>query len=82
MRRAGSADYLPENFDRRFHGDVTLEDALRHSLNLPAVATLDRIGAGRFEAALTDAGAQIHMPRRADAEPGLGAGAWRRRHHA
>ncbi len=68
-RRFGG--YLPENFDRRFHGDVTLEDALRHSLNLPAVATLDRIGAGRFEAALTDAGAQIHMPRRADAEPGL-----------
>jgi penicillin-binding protein 1C len=63
--------YLPENFDRRFHGEVTLEDALRHSLNLPAVATLDRIGAGRFQAALTDAGASIHMPRRAIAEPGL-----------
>jgi penicillin-binding protein 1C len=42
-RRFGG--YLPENFDRRFHGDVTLEDALRHSLNLPAVATLaDRRG--------------------------------------
>jgi len=68
-RRFGG--YLPENFDRRFHGDVTLEEALQHSLNLPAVATLDRIGAGRFEAALTDAGAQIHMPRRANAEPGL-----------
>jgi penicillin-binding protein 1C len=68
-RRFGG--YLPENFDRRFHGDVTLEEALQHSLNLPAVATLDRIGAGRFEAALTDAGAQIHMPRRAIAEPGL-----------
>ena len=68
-RRFGG--YLPENFDRRFHGDVTLEDALRHSLNLPAVATLDRIGAGRFQAALTDAGARIHMPRRAISEPGL-----------
>jgi penicillin-binding protein 1C len=68
-RRFGG--YLPENFDRRFHGDVTLEDALRHSLNLPAVATLERIGAGRFQAALTRAGAQVRMPRRADAEPGL-----------
>jgi penicillin-binding protein 1C len=68
-RRFGG--YLPENFDRRFHGDVTLEEALQHSLNLPAVATLDRIGAGRFEAALTDAGAAIHMPRRANSEPGL-----------
>jgi penicillin-binding protein 1C len=68
-RRFGG--YLPENFDRRFHGDVSLEDALRHSLNLPAVATLERIGAGRFHAALTRAGADVRLPRRADAEPGL-----------
>jgi penicillin-binding protein 1C len=63
--------YLPENFDRRFHGEVTLEEALQHSLNLPAVATLDHIGAARFEAALVNAGAGIHMPRRAISEPGL-----------
>jgi penicillin-binding protein 1C len=63
--------YLPENFDRRFHGDVTLEEALTHSLNLPAVATLDRIGAGRFQAALERAGVHPQMPRRALAEPGL-----------
>jgi penicillin-binding protein 1C len=68
-RRFGG--YQPENFDRRFHGDVTLEDALRHSLNLPAVATLERIGAGRFQAALTRAGANVRMPRRAVSEPGL-----------
>lgn len=68
-RRFGG--YLPENFDRRFHGDVSLEDALRHSLNLPAVATLERIGARRFEAALRRAGACVEMPRRAEAEPGL-----------
>jgi penicillin-binding protein 1C len=68
-RRFGG--YLPENFDRRFHGDVTLEDALRHSLNLPAVATLERVGAGRFQAALTRAGADVQLPHRADAEPGL-----------
>jgi penicillin-binding protein 1C len=68
-RRFGG--YLPENFDRRFHGDVSLEDALRHSLNLPAVATLERIGAGRFHAALRRTGADVRLPRRADAEPGL-----------
>jgi penicillin-binding protein 1C len=68
-RRFGG--YLPENFDRRFHGEVSLEEALQHSLNLPAVATLDRIGAGRFHAALLRAGADVRLPRRADAEPGL-----------
>lgn len=68
-RRFGG--YLPENFDRRFHGDVSLEDALRHSLNLPAVATLDRIGAARFQAALRRAGAHVRLPRRAISEPGL-----------
>ena len=68
-RRFGG--YLPENFDRRFHGDVSLEDALRHSLNLPAVATLERIGAGRFQASLTRAGANVRLPRRAVSEPGL-----------
>jgi len=68
-RRFGG--YLPENFDRRFHGDVSLEDALRHSLNLPAVATLERIGAGRFHASLTRAGAEVRLPQRAISEPGL-----------
>jgi len=68
-RRFGG--YLPENFDRRFHGDVTMEDALRHSLNLPAVATLEQVGAGRFRAALERAGAKIMLPRQALAEPGL-----------
>ncbi|MES1156854.1 MAG: penicillin-binding protein 1C [Alphaproteobacteria bacterium] len=68
-RRFGG--YLPENFDRRFHGDVRLDDALRHSLNLPAVETLDRIGAARFQAALANAGAHTQLPRRALAEPGL-----------
>ncbi len=63
--------YMPENFDRRFHGDVRLEEALQHSLNLPAVATLERIGAPRFQAALISAGAQVRLPRGARSEPGL-----------
>lgn len=68
-RRFGG--YLPENFDRRFHGDVSLEEALQHSLNLPAVATLERVGASRFQAALTRAGADVRLPQRAASEPGL-----------
>jgi penicillin-binding protein 1C len=68
-RRFGG--YLPENFDRRFHGEVRLFEALQHSLNLPAVATLQKIGPGRFEAALASAGARPRMPNRALSEPGL-----------
>jgi penicillin-binding protein 1C len=68
-RRFGG--YLPENFDRRFHGEVRLFEALQHSLNLPAVATLQKVGAARFEAALTQAGARPRFPRRQLSEPGL-----------
>lgn len=63
--------YMPENFDRRFHGEVRVADALRHSLNLPAVALLEQVGAGRFEATLARAGARPRLPRRGIAEPGL-----------
>ena len=32
--------YSPENYDRRFHGKVSVEFALAHSLNVPAVKVL------------------------------------------
>jgi len=35
-------DYAPSDFDGRFLGDVTTREALQFSLNLPAVAVLDR----------------------------------------
>lgn len=36
--------YEPENFDKQFNGPVTMEYALEHSLNIPAVKTLRTIG--------------------------------------
>ena len=54
--------YAPENFDRSFAGEVTVAEALQRSLNLPAVALLDRIGPARFQAALTAAGARLRLP--------------------
>lgn len=51
--------YRPENFDRRYHGNVRVHEALRHSLNVPAVAALDLIGGERFEQSLIAAGANI-----------------------
>ncbi|TAF31442.1 MAG: penicillin-binding protein 1C [Cytophagales bacterium] len=37
--------YMPENFDGKFHGEVSVEDALAYSLNVPAVKTLHEMGA-------------------------------------
>jgi penicillin-binding protein 1C len=54
--------YAPENFDRGFAGRVTAGEALRRSLNLPAVALLDRIGPTRYAAALRAAGVPIRLP--------------------
>jgi penicillin-binding protein 1C len=58
--------YAPENFDRGFAGAVTAGEALRRSLNLPAVALLDRVGPLRFDAALRAAGVALRLPPGAD----------------
>ncbi|MEJ0016591.1 MAG: penicillin-binding protein 1C [Acetobacteraceae bacterium] len=58
--------YAPENFDRGFAGTLTAGEALRRSLNLPAVALLDRVGPLRFAATLRSAGVALRLPRGAD----------------
>jgi penicillin-binding protein 1C len=55
--------YAPEDFDRGFAGGVTAGEALRRSLNLPAVALLDQIGPAQFAARLRLAGVALHLPR-------------------
>jgi penicillin-binding protein 1B len=35
--KAGTADWKPQNYDNRFHGQVTVREALAHSYNIPAV---------------------------------------------
>jgi len=65
------ASYQPENFDRLFRGDVRISEALQHSLNVPAVLTLDRIGPQRFAAALALAGAYPRISGSATKDPGL-----------
>ena len=52
-------DYAPQNFDKSFQGAVTIEQALRQSLNVPAVQVLDRIGPVRLASSLTQAGALL-----------------------
>lgn len=65
------AGYRPDNFDRTFRGDVTIAEALQHSLNVPAVATLDGVGARRFSAVLGFAGAAPERRRTAGQDDGL-----------
>ncbi|HLK31156.1 MAG TPA: penicillin-binding protein 1C [Puia sp.] len=36
--------YAPENYDKKFNGYVTMESALEHSLNIPAVKSLKALG--------------------------------------
>lgn len=52
-------DYEPENFDRVFHGRVTAREALIHSLNVPAVATLQKLGPEAFQKRLEASGARL-----------------------
>ena len=62
-------DYRPANFDPAFNGPVSVAEALRLSLNVPAVDMLDRLGPARFTARMAHAGVQLRLPR--GAQPNL-----------
>jgi penicillin-binding protein 1C len=64
--------YAPENFDMTFQGTVPVRKALQMSLNVPAVALLDRVGASRLSSRLKQAGAHLELPK--DEAPGLAMG--------
>lgn len=63
-------NYAPTNFNEQFNGEVTLTEALRRSLNVPAVMLLDRVGPQRFDQRLQDVGVRLVFDR-ASAAPGL-----------
>jgi penicillin-binding protein 1C len=57
--------YAPENYDQKFKGYVTIEYALEHSLNIPAVKGLRLLGHERFISKLSDCGFnQVRKDRR------------------
>lgn len=56
-RPTGFAGYAPTNFDREFHGTVTVRRALQLSLNVPAVKVLDAVGPARLVSRMRRAGA-------------------------
>lgn len=62
-------DYRPGNFGETFNGPIGAAEALRLSLNVPAVDLLDRVGSQRFAARLGHAGLSLKFP--AGAKPNL-----------
>ncbi|MHC2334493.1 penicillin-binding protein 1C [Bradyrhizobium sp. USDA 4454] len=64
--------YAPENFDMTFQGTVPIRKALQLSLNVPAIALLDRVGASRLSSRLKQAGTNLVLPK--DEAPGLAMG--------
>ena len=72
------AGYRPANFSESFNGPVSAASALRLSLNIPAVDLLNRIGPGKFYAALEHSGLKLMLPEGSEANLSLilgGAGA-------
>ena len=65
-------NWAPENFDMTFQGTVPVRKALQLSLNVPAIALLDRVGAPRLASRMAQAGARIVLPK--DEVPGLAMG--------
>lgn len=64
--------YAPENFDMTFQGTVPVRKALQLSLNVPAIALLDRVGSSRLTSRLRQAGVNLVLPK--DEAPGLAMG--------
>jgi penicillin-binding protein 1C len=64
--------YAPENFDMTFQGTVPVRKALQLSLNVPAIALLDRVGSSRLSSRLKQAGVGLVLPK--DEAPGLAMG--------
>ena len=46
--------YAPENYDQKFNGYITVEYALEHSLNIPAVKSLKMLGYEKLIRKLSD----------------------------
>ena len=65
------AGYQPRDFDRSYRGEVSVREALRDSLNAPAVSLLAGVGASAFEARLRSASVALRLPATGLSAPGL-----------
>ncbi len=56
LTTGGESTYLPKNYDLRYHGPVSVREALANSYNIPAVAVLHQIGVPTLQSLATRAG--------------------------
>jgi len=73
-------DYLPHNYSREYTGEVSLAYALQHSLNIPAVKVLQKLGAQVFVERITTLTGKIQIPKKQATLPialgGMGVSLW------
>ncbi|QYX56610.1 PBP1A family penicillin-binding protein [Roseovarius sp. SCSIO 43702] len=57
----GSGQWCPSNYSRRFHGRVTLTEALARSYNIPAVKVSESVGRERVRKVASDFGIESDL---------------------
>ena len=62
-RETRFGDYLPHNFSYQYHGEVTATYALQHSLNIPAVKILQRVGVRDFVESISQCAGRVMIPK-------------------
>ncbi len=70
-KQENQVDWQPQNYDKRYHGDVTLYEALLNSYNIPAARTGLDIGLDNVVKTLSALGSDQYI----DAYPSLALGA-------
>ncbi len=70
-KQSNQDDWQPLNYDKRYHGDVTLYESLLNSYNIPAARTGLDVGLGNVVKTLVALGAEKQI----DAYPSLALGA-------
>ncbi len=71
MTIPGSGEWCPQNYTNKFYGRVTLTEALKKSLNIPAVKTSERAGRENVRAVASEFGIESDLA----AGPALALGA-------
>jgi penicillin-binding protein 1A len=59
---AGSGDWCPQNYDKKFKGPITLTQALAESRNIPAVRLSEAVGRDLVKKVASDFGVAQNMP--------------------